>query len=501
MSRLIYESIENPEEDLVLSKHIELEDEVAETGDYDRLKESADKIIAKDKETDSTEITADAPNDTPGDATDGTTEDPDSESFAIDNAETMNGEEIPSGGSEDDSASELVESNGKLQTLASESLRAEYYDRLVLESYGYSDENSGLLGTAAAAAGSTISGTVGFVGRLTNSLLQLGIRYYPGVLQFLKKTVIYLFSKTVQVTLKTVIAIQNFTPYQARVIQSKRNDLVQFQKELEELKTTSTGKLLTESTANQSLARWFSVNEKVDPLLSLTTLSKFTSTVISQLNTRIANDIDVTNSLIELFGRGGTVPVQQFMKVDPLSGLTTVSGTTASEYTNEYQYSTILPNSTRFIAVLPEPKATEIADIAKAYHESAVFLMPVESNLDTENVNYMELNQLDEFLTGLVGLCDRTLRHLETYKAVSLKAGKLKLGYKNYYQKLVEDKGTSSVQDTLAEHIYLKQAFVSRVYVPAAMDMQNYLNAYLLKAIQFVKLNLKNFEVAQSSAT
>lgn len=502
MRRLIHESIENPEEDLMLSKHIELEDEVAETGDYDRLKESADKIIAKDKETDSTEIAADTSNDTPSDTPGETVEASDTESFAVDNAEDKDGEETASGSPEDDSSSEFIESDGKLQTLASENLRAEYYDRLVLESFGYSDGGSGLLGTVASAAGSAISWTAGLIGRFTNSLLELGIQYYPGVLQFLKKTVVYLFSKTVQVTLKTVIAIQDFTTRHSRVIQAKRDELSKLQKELEELKTSSTGKLLTESAANPSLAKWFSVNGKVDPALSLTTLRQFTTTVVSQLNLRITNDVDVTNSLIELFGRGGNVPLHQFMKVDSLSGLMSVSTThAASEYTDEYHYATILPNSTRFVAVLPEPKVIETADIVKAYHESAIFLMPAESSLNTENVNYMELDQLGEFMAGLIGLCDHALRHLEAYKAVSLKAGKLKLGYKNYYQKLVEDKGASSVQDTFAEYIYLKQSFVSRVYVPAAMDTQDYLNAYFLKAIQFVKLNLKNFEVTQSSVT
>lgn len=68
---------------------------------------------------------------------------------------------------------------------------------------------------------------------------------------------------------------------------------------------------------------------------------------------------------------------------------------------------------------------------------------------------------------------------------------KLKLGYRYYYQGLVESDEKKSLHDSLAEFVYLKQAFINKVYLPAAIDMHDYVASYLMRALRFTKENVK----------
>lgn len=481
------ENAEGLDESLAIVQLINLEEETAKTGDYDQLHDREDEMIEAEKNADDEEDTTDA---SPEASSDEITDD----SFS-DTAETDT--DAPSG--DEDNLSELSD---KKQTIASESLRNEYYDRVVLEAIEFSDithAGNQIFGVAK----DTIIGTSRLAAQLTVALYELGVKYSPGIFNVVKKAVLYLFSRSVKLFMRSTVALVDFMKQHRRSITKRLTEIEEIREEIKQLKAkaSAAGKsivLTSKTTSDDKMISWMTVSGKTDPILSVTVMEKFVGEIVSQVDKGFSNDIDAVNRLINMSKNGAGGNMFGYMAIAPFSGsfMRKAASQTEDSLLDSFVYSTVLPDQTLFVSELPKAGLQDIEQISKAYRESGVFLTSDNRHPPgVDTLDYMELAGVERFLDALESICRKAILHMDGYGRVIKASEGLKLGYRHYYQRLISDERGQSVQDTLVEYVYLKQSFAAKVYLPAAMDIRDYTASYLLRGIRLVKENLKALKV------
>lgn len=446
-------------EDLGVATLMEKRTDAARTGDYDSLREYSDKVISAQQEA--------APSD-------------DSLPQDTELADEENGEELDQGDPDD------TEDDGSAEdktSIAAESLRDEYYDRLALEEFSQSSWSvSGFAGEQAL--------------KLIRVLKELGISYSPVVYKMIRTGVLYMFTKSVMLTLKMLIAIPTWMKANNLRLSKRSKDIEKLRKEIERIKgvgipVTLEGKRCTDV----NILRWFTIRTGTNPSKTADIMNRFISEVVKDLDAGMKHDVSVVRKLIDISESGIRGNLLTYLKVQPFStnflrravrGYNKTPGLTES-----YVYKEDLPDATLFVANVPRSDLKEEADISKAYQSSGMFLAvddhyrPVSDGID-----YMDIQELSKFLDVLEELCNTAITHKAFFMGVLSEAESLKFGYKHYYQKLVESKEQSTIRSSLVEYVYQKQSYVTRVYAPAAMDVHTYVTSFLLKAVRFARQNV-----------
>lgn len=471
------------EEDLEITRHLDEEERIASLGEYDQLREEVSQEIKAEK------------------AKEEEAEDPSTSSGQDDQGEgSEDGEslEIPESG-EKDSSSESSEEEGEKdnldktdsgrQSVVTESLRSEYYERTVTEAIELSDFTDAAK-SAAIFIGSKLSD-------LASVLAALGVKYTPVALRALRKGVAYLYLRSTKLLLKGAVSIVATYKEQSRIHNRSKAKVTALKETLEKLTQEKPElSLKTEFTTDKELVDWFTTGTKTDPANSVKTMTQFVQSSLNYLETEIYNDQENVIRLIELTRSStGTDPLK-FMEVRSLSPSflkRQVAGYTEdSEYTESYVYGQGLPDRVLLIAQVPKNRLSNLEEVAEAYKSSSIVLgVNTAHRASSDKVDYMEPEELKKFIESIELLCELKARHLENYRRVAKGNQKMKLGYRHYFQKLITSPEKLSVRDSLVEFVYLKQSFISRVYLPAAMDIHDYINAYLTRALRYAKENMK----------
>ena len=106
-------------------------------------------------------------------------------------------------------------------------------------------------------------------------------------------------------------------------------------------------------------------------------------------------------------------------------------------------------------------------------------------------VNYMDKQSLLRLLDGLEGVVEKALKHVSFYQKLETASNELKPSFQNYFSWLVEDAQAKSLRESLAEVIYLKQSFVTKVYLPGAIDIHEFVSSYVSGVLRYVERNIK----------
>ena len=513
---LAVEAIEDAEEHLLLSEYIEGKDDAKKTGEYDELHDNIETKVeaAKEATGDDAETTdavtqdtapdtnADAPAadaDTPeGDVAQTNADTPsDAAEPAKDNADAPEEDKKDKDDEKDeDDPDESKDMDGKRTTEATESLRNVYYDRLILEAITFDDVKQVTGKTFGLMADVSIT-ALQLLKSFTDVAVQLGINHGPWVLQKLKRGTLYLFTKSAKLVLGLAVAVSTFIQRHSRSIKKSQSDILRLKASLASMTSTpGTAPKASTICTDEKLLPWLSCGGKTDPAMSLQTMSRFLSTTIEHIDTAIMRDLTIVKKLIETTEKGIRGSLVGFMSVSPFpSGFlkrNVYNGQGETEALDFYRYGSALPDNLLFMANLPKPGQSDIVEISRAYQLASLYITPDPVPKPVaESVNYMDAQTLGRFLDALQALCALSLSHQSLYERVGKQANELKFGYRHYYQTLVESKEAKSVRESLVEYVHLKQGFVSKVYVPAAMDIHDYVSAYLVRAIRFAKANLK----------
>lgn len=519
------ESIEGFDDSMALTQHLQDEAEADKTGDYDQLHEKTKELIASGKETDMSSVTSSSSDDSSSDSGGGddfsfdmdepTDEEPVEDAPVDDVASDDTSKDTPEDKSKEDheketpkddassEPSEPVEKDGKLQTPVTEMLRNDYYDRVVLEAIEMQDVKD---------VASSLGRGVMFAGRvaldLAMYLKELGIQYSPAIIAGLKKTVVYLFTRSVRLLLKTIVGISDYIKRHARSFGKAKKEIASLRESLAALEREAQGgttALKKPATDDLNLISWFTAGNVTNPTHSADIIYVFMKDTIKQIDADISLNIRGVRKLIELSQTSIKGDPIDMLVVPPFSGRylkRRVTQGADEPLTERYIYATGLPDQVVFVAELPKAGLTTIEEIADAYRDSGVFLTTdTESRPTAEKVDYMDITGITRFLDVLEGVCDVALEHQSFYDRINKQVGELKFGYRHYYQKLTETKEQSSIRESLVEYVYLKQSFASKIYLPAAMDIHDYTAAYLVRALRFAKENIKQLQVVKPEST
>ena len=514
------ENAEGFDDSLALVQQLNLQDEVKQTGDYDELHDKEEELVEEDKK-ESEEDTSE-----PIDESSDTSSEPEASSSDPEAAneepsdESTTGQESVDDETPEDSDSKkedepqpaeetdkLSDLSDKKQTPVTESLRTEYYDRAVLEAIDY-DTVKNAVGTVASGVGNVTMTAARLLKDLAVYLYVLGLPYYPGIIQGLKKTVLYLFNRSIKSLLKAMTSMNDFVKQhrsslvkRSEEIKALKEDIVRLKEKAKEANAEIV--LSDKGIADTKLISWMTVSGKTDPNLSVAVMAKFANDVTEQVDQSFIKDLEAVERLIALTKNSSLGNPLEMMRVSPFSGsFMKETNQEDSNLVSRFVYNTILPDQVLFVALLPKDGIKEISEIGKAYHESSVYLTADNRHPPTvELVDYMELEGVERFLDGLELICQNAIKHIDRYKQAVKLSERLKLSYKSYFQKLTADKDRQNVHDTLVEYIYLKQSFASRVYLPAAMDIRDYTSSYLMRALRLVKNNLNALQVNQKDST
>ncbi len=404
-----------------------------------------------------------------------------------------------------------TQSDGKQQTPVTESMRNEYYDRqIAMEALGMGTFGDSLVsgGNALGAAITVGAGiakdvTVWVAGKtwdLTKFLGALGIQYTPVAWKALKKTVGFLFLKSAKLLLKTTFAVtdyvkrmgKNYTKFKKQIRQQRQ--LLEQMAILEHL-------TLQEGSYTKQLS-WFTVGEVTDPLKSGEAIKAFVESTVEQIDRGMSGQVGVLKKLVQMSASQLPSNLTQLFQVEPFTGhyvRKMLQGYVADpDLIESFVYAEPLPDGVTLVAQLPVASLKDLDSISSAYQQSSLFLGPDPRGQQVaESIDYVDLQQVKANLDVLEQLCDLGLSHQQFYQKVLKECGELKFGYRHYYQRLLETAAETSVRDSLVEYVYLKQSFVARIYAPAAMDLHDYLTAYMVRGLRFTKANLRRFKVVK----
>lgn len=507
-----------------------METEAEHTGDYDALHQKTQELITDYQEQNPPEAEGgdggdsfddgsgddgssdgdggDAFGDGSSDDSTGSDDAPDDDSSS-DDASSDDKKSDEDEKKDDEDADPQEDKGGKKQTVATESLRREYYNVQVLESIEWDDvKRAG--GAVARGIGEVSRFTASMLGKTYEVLKELGIQYGPGVLMGMKKTVLYLFTKSASLLLGMIIAAAKF---QKRLVNSftkrrsqigkLRAEVLAFQAQAKESKAKV--EFRVPGSRDPKLISWLTAGTATSPMESAAAIEKFMTLVVGELDRQIMNDLQSVRKLIDLSETRIAGNPLDLLRVSPLTGnfaKRRVQGYSGDSNLVETSiYDVALPDRVLFIANLPRQDVKGFEDIREAYQASGVFLGVDNSQRpQPDMVDYMDANETLKFLDALESICGKGLEHGQLYRRIIQANNALKFGYKHYYQKLVADEKEATVRNTLVEFVYLKQSFVSRTYLPATMDIHDYAADFVAKGLSYARESIRSWRVVEPSS-
>lgn len=397
---------------------------------------------------------------------------------------------------EETASTPITEVSNERTSVAAESLRDIHYAAVTTRSRHriVASEMHHLLDGASALAIYTFEQ----IKELTKLLIYLGVRYVPKMIEGLRKGVYSFFIRIVRQLKK----LDETTRYQAH-----RFSLV-FDTHLNDIKTLKeTVKRLAEEKAvlpdeslrfqNTRTISWLSKDDDEGLIPMATSMERFLGSSVGEINRRVEDDIEHVIKLAKLGGVKFPGNILETLKVNTFSGDFQARQIAGYEVDQDLLTSVVyqgsLPDQTRFAIQVPRQDLDSVDDYAKAYQKSRIFLTFEKRNgTDSrQEMDYMTAQDLLRYLERIEAVALLSKKHQSVYVKVHQSCKKLKTNYADYWNRLVGTEHEVSLIDSLAEYIFLKQAFISSVYIPAAMNVHDFTSAYLTRAIRFSQENVK----------
>lgn len=295
----------------------------------------------------------------------------------------------------------------------------------------------------------------------------------------------------------------------ANAYRSFRNRLSKHEDKIKKLNATL-DKLYTIDTTLKNTepfteAKWFKcffVDGKVDPLASVRRVNELLDVVTSEISTALTYDIEVIRQTIDQTSRG--VRVSSLDIVKPKFSLSNFQRGSVPGYASDedllenFVFKKNLPCYVKLTCGLPSDKLFSGEDsqealeqIAKAFRHSFIVLaMNTDVPKMMPRINYVDKDALRLLLGELSQVVEKAKTHLEFYKAIYKEANQLKPTYQRYLGWLTASDSKKNLNDAFVQQVYLKQSFINRVYLPAAIDIHEYCSMYLNQVLSYVESNI-----------
>lgn len=244
-------------------------------------------------------------------------------------------------------------------------------------------------------------------------------------------------------------------------------------------------------------------NNDTDFNASNTALLNFINKGMRSLSSKTKEDIETVNHVMNLNRTGSVnnsgVPLSildvNLNSVEVFKEGVVKGFETNSDKLTSYYSVTALPSNVRMIAHLPRSGMESLSDYAEAYNKGSMFLaVQTEGFRSIEEVDYMDSKELGTYLLGLKALAEILKSQSNFYEDLRDLKVKNRSLYKNYFQLLGSKKKKVRLRNSMVEIIYLRNMLTDKVYVPAVVDLHQFVLKYLDAGVSFAKMNLLAFE-------
>lgn len=397
---------------------------------------------------------------------------------------------------------EPVEINGRQTTMAAESLR---HDALTV--FAVENEFTSTIGQIAGHVGTGITEVSKFGWEvfkdLAGYLKEAGIQYGPGILARIKTSVAMVASRSLRLSLKLATAASQAYVRKKYSYEKSQKRLQRIKQMLDIMKDQQTELTAKDPFNDNDLFSLFFVNGKVSVLDSMKSVNVLMSTLTETIDKGLEHDVRVIEQLIENTRRGVRFNPISYLSLRNIQGgfkKTAVEGYSINPMLmDSFVLGTALPKNTLLVFGLPKEsliqeaaKSNDLSDIAKAYHSSFMVLgiSPVVPK-SIPAVNYVDKADLVTLVASLEKLCSEAIAHTEVYQNTVKRAERLKLSYQHYFAWLTANDDQKSLKESFAELIYLKQSFATKVYLPAMLDIHDYVALYVSSVLKYVEDNIR----------
>ena len=425
-------------------------------------------------------------------------ETPDTNEEATD---TDGGNDTPEDAETEESDMEVID--GKLTTVATESLRTEdHYSRFAVESFG----EETLLQKTGSMAWNGVKALSGYALHIATELAvymkELGVEYGPKVYAKLRSGVSYLLTRLFKSFVKMRSAVSRAYFQHTHSFKKHSNRLQRLRSILDGL-PDSVKVMQPEPFQDEAVAALFTVGSEISPMKSISAMDKLLDVVVGDIDQGIHNEIGTMQRVIEVCQRNTRVEVVHYLETHALSSgfmrKTVLGYDKAPELVETTVFVHPLPMKTILMAAMPRKdiimaaaRSDDMSEVSKAYQESYLVLgVNPQAPKTSSMVNYMDKQSLLRLLNGLEMVVNKASSHVSFYKKLELAAERLKPNFQNYFSWLTEDAQAKNLRESLVEVIYLKQSFITKVYLPGAIDIHDFSSDYVSGVLRYVEKNIE----------
>lgn len=332
---------------------------------------------------------------------------------------------------------------------------------------------------------------------LAGTFASLGFGIAASVFSSLYNGVTYLLLKIARLTYVSAKTLSKYLERRTNSFASLKKEIAGYKESVSLLEKKEEAAVIeNQQYDREKVINCLKSGESVDFTKNMQSLNKFLQLVVGGLDTHIANDMGSIKHLVQYSVNGTTKIPDTIMAVQPLSrGL--VEGQIegyqlSSDLVECFYYGEGLPADVALIVNLPARTLTEMDDITKAYNHSKIFLGFNQSGFrEVPTVPFMDTQSLGNFLNELDSICDLCIAHQVLYERAQRNKSDMTSVFRSFVTKLTSSNQKVSIQDSLAEQIYLKSMFIDKVYLAAAMDIHDYSARIISNGLSYVKENIK----------
>lgn len=319
----------------------------------------------------------------------------------------------------------------------------------------------------------------------------------PKLAQHTYKGLIYAFDR---LAYSFMVGYTTLDRYLSRRVNSFNNLHQNIDKGKQVLELLSNGRAnpITEADVydNSVVIRQIVIGDSKDITANIPILTKFIGEAITSFGMSIKEDIVGIRDIIEhsKITRGNAVLslLNPDFKINGLRQGVLPGFETENTLLTSYYVDPTLPGNVNMIVQLPSAEHKTRTAWVEAYRDSEIFLGVNRTKFKiNDSIPYMDVDGLKKVLDELAHLCDLCIKHQTFYESMKKQKLEQRLVYKNYFDGLMKTEKKVSIKDSLIDLVTIKNNFIDKVYMPAAIDIHDYAVRVIVAYLKFVEKNIK----------
>lgn len=333
------------------------------------------------------------------------------------------------------------------------------------------------------------------------ALAYVGVKFGIPLLKAMYKVVIYLGAKFIRFTFNSIKQLEKDIERFKNRTSSLKEDLTKAQEVVTVLKekkkefpNTSSDKVYGKFDRVKIINR-IKIGDVSSPIENTKALSKFLEKWYSKTNRDFLKDSAVISQVLHYGVEAALNPVKVFGDTSMRHGLIPdprIVHEARNGFVDSLKYPDVLPGDMSYCCVLPNGKSQTIDDVRQAYAASECsFAIEPKTFRRVEEIDYMELENIEVALTGLQGLIKSLEEQIAIFETIKKEKTSYLTSFKRYFLKLADSDKKINLEQSMMEYIYLRNAYIDRVYTVTARDIHDFTQRYIANVMTYLRSNLE----------